>query len=221
MNQQFYIVVNGQQQGPFSIPELKGMNLGKDTLVWTEGLDKWTKAEYVPLLKDILKVIPPPIPKAFIPPPNIPAPPVQPPVAGKYFGYELAGRRERFFAHIIQSVIFLIPLLIVFGAALFEDDGFSGTSFILEIIAGAVIGVLSGLIFYPMWSGNLGHRILGLKVVSASDGKDFNSAGQGVSREVLKGILSPFILPTIWIFWDNNKQTLWDKAVNGYVVKKK
>jgi hypothetical protein len=59
----FYIAVNGQKTGPFSYDELKTKGIHRDTLIWTEGIDNWTKAEHVALVKDIIVSTPPPIPK--------------------------------------------------------------------------------------------------------------------------------------------------------------
>ena len=59
----FYIAVNGQKTGPFSYDELKTKGILNDTLIWTEGIDNWTKAEHVALVKDIIIATPPPIPK--------------------------------------------------------------------------------------------------------------------------------------------------------------
>lgn len=58
----FYIAVNEQKTGPFSYEELKTKGLHRDTLIWTEGMDNWTKAEHVALVKDIIVSTPPPIP---------------------------------------------------------------------------------------------------------------------------------------------------------------
>ena len=66
MNQQFYYTVNGQQYGPFVIEELKTKGIYRDTLVWTTGLDVWTKAENIPMLKDIISNTPPPIPSSQV-----------------------------------------------------------------------------------------------------------------------------------------------------------
>ena len=54
MNPTFYIQVSGQKRGPFTLDELRG-NIEKDTLIWTEGSDKWTKAENIPLLESVFK----------------------------------------------------------------------------------------------------------------------------------------------------------------------
>lgn len=79
MNQNFYIAVSDQQQGPFTIDELRTKGIQRDTLVWTEGLENWTKAEYLPFFKDILKSVPPPLPKSDLKTSAFQAPPPIPP----------------------------------------------------------------------------------------------------------------------------------------------
>jgi uncharacterized RDD family membrane protein YckC len=219
MNQQFYIAVNGQQTGPFSLDELRTKNIQHDTLIWTEGLDSWTKASQVALVKDFLKPTPPPIPNTA---PKSTFQQVPPPVTaqsqvGEYFGYKLAGRGDRFVASLVEAIILIIPMLIVFGASYFDDDVYSFGS----IVGGAVFSAILGAIFYSLWSGNLGHKIMGLKVISSVDGSDQNKALTGALREGLKNIFSLILIPVIWLLWDKDKQNLYDKVVKTYVVKKK
>lgn len=44
-----YIHRNGQQQGPYTLPQLKMMTLTPDTPVWYEGLADWTPASQAAL----------------------------------------------------------------------------------------------------------------------------------------------------------------------------
>jgi len=222
MNQQFYIAVNGQQTGPFTYEELKAKGIQRDTLLWTEGLDSWTKAEHVALVKDIIRATPPPLPneekKQQTPPPPPPIPQQQ---ATQHFGYELASIGQRFFAHFLQAVIIVfIAIFILFIAGNDFDGGSSSYSF-GQYIAGIIISALFGAMFYSMWSGNLGHKILGLKVISSVDGSDQNKAGAGALREGLKYAMSIVLIPVIWLLFDSDKQNLYDKMVKTYVVKKK
>ena len=220
MNQQFYIAVNGQQTGPFTYDELKAKGIQRDTLLWTEGLDSWTKAEHVALVKDILRATPPPLPneekKQQAPPP----PPIPQQPTGKYFGYELAGRGQRFFALFLQEVIIFFIVVILLALSGSDFEGGNSYSF-GQYIAGIIASALFGALFYSLWSGNLGHKILGLKVISAVDGSDQNKAGAGALREALKKGMSIVIIPLIWLLWDSDKQNLYDKVVKTYVVKKK
>ena len=206
MSQQFYIAVNGQQTGPFTIDDLKAKNIQRDTLVWTEGFDNWTKAEHIPLLKEVLRATPPP--------PPTPTPPVS---NDKYFGYELARRRERLFATIIEAIIISVPILLLFGDRVNDSDPYSFGS----IVGYGILSAILGAIFYPIWGGNLGHKIMGLKVISAENGEIQNNAKTGAIREVLKSVFSLFFIPVVWLLWDDNRQNLYDKVVKTYVVKKK
>lgn len=213
MEQQFYLAINGAQTGPFTIDELKIKNIQKETLVWTEGLGDWTKADHIPLLKEIIKETPPPIFNAqqgsqkeqTAPPENKTTLPLN-----KYFGYELAQRRERLFAVIIENIVIGIPLGLIFAEEI-------NNSIIPWILLSAVLGAF----FYPKWSGSLGHKIMGLKVISSTDGSDVNSAKNGAIRESLKSVLSIVFIPVVWLLWDDDRQNVYDKIVNTYVVRKK
>jgi len=59
----YYFAENDQQLGPFTIEELKTKRLKKSTLVWTDGMLDWDKADNVDELKEILIPNPPPLPK--------------------------------------------------------------------------------------------------------------------------------------------------------------
>jgi hypothetical protein len=183
MSEQFYIAENGQQTGPFTIDDIKSKNIQQDTLVWTEGLDNWTKAEHIPLLKEVLRAIPPPLPNTEakttnqqVPPPPAPTPP---PISNdKYFGYDLARRRERLFATIIEAIIIAVPILFLLGDSVSDSEQYSFGS----ILGGAILSAILGAIFYPMWGGNLGHKIMGLNVISAENGEIQSNAKTGAIR---------------------------------------
>lgn len=73
---QFFIAVNGQQQGPFNLQQLQSMvgqgTLTGDTQVWKNGMPGWLAAKSVPELATLFSVPPPPPPPAAPP-----APPAQ------------------------------------------------------------------------------------------------------------------------------------------------
>lgn len=58
----FYIVVNGEQKGPFSLTELEEMRILKSTLAWKEGMNSWVEAGMLEELNSIWKSSPPPLP---------------------------------------------------------------------------------------------------------------------------------------------------------------
>lgn len=63
---QFFVAVNGQQQGPFPPSSLQQMiqqgTLTRDTLVWRQGLASWIKAGEAAELGSLFGAVPPPLP---------------------------------------------------------------------------------------------------------------------------------------------------------------
>lgn len=62
----YYIAIEGQQQGPFSISQMQQKvqsgDIQRTTLVWHASLTEWTQAEHDPTLSNIFKHLPPPLP---------------------------------------------------------------------------------------------------------------------------------------------------------------
>lgn len=52
---EFYVIVNGNQEGPFTIEQLAEMNITPETEVWAEGMDDWQQAGDVPALTRLLQ----------------------------------------------------------------------------------------------------------------------------------------------------------------------
>lgn len=63
---QYYIAVNGQQQGPYSMQVLQQMiqngSIAKETLIWKQGMSSWTKAGEVDEVNAFFAAVPPPLP---------------------------------------------------------------------------------------------------------------------------------------------------------------
>jgi uncharacterized RDD family membrane protein YckC len=85
-----------------------------------------------------------------------------------------------------------------------------------EILKETIIALLYGLIIYPVFSGNLGHKIMGLKVINKTN---FNKFYEGACREFLKNVSIFLILPSIWIFFDSKNQNIYDKLFKTIVVE--
>jgi membrane protease subunit (stomatin/prohibitin family) len=62
----YFVAVNGQQQGPHTQQALQQMvqqgTLTRDSLVWKQGMQAWTKAGEVAELSSLFATIPPPLP---------------------------------------------------------------------------------------------------------------------------------------------------------------
>jgi len=68
---QIYLVINGQQSGPFDVANLQQYansgQLTKETLVWKQGLANWIPASQMPELAGLFNT-PPPVPPVIPPP---------------------------------------------------------------------------------------------------------------------------------------------------------
>ncbi|WP_448518104.1 SPFH domain-containing protein [Rhodoflexus sp.] len=63
---QFFVAVNGQQQGPFDLNQLTQMaasgQFNRESLVWMQGMSNWTQAGQVQALGSVFAAMPPPLP---------------------------------------------------------------------------------------------------------------------------------------------------------------
>lgn len=62
----YFVFINEEQKGPFSIEELSKKYLTEEMLVWCEGMDGWTKAGEIEELKEITHQLPPAPPRLKI-----------------------------------------------------------------------------------------------------------------------------------------------------------
>ena len=140
----------------------------------------------------------------------------------KYYGYNLASKGTRLIASLTEGLIYLIFMIGVYFIIGYPIRDIFNSEFTLsEIGYSAIFGLIVGAIFYPIFTGNLGHKIFGLKVISSETGEDYKKANEGAIRELLKNVLSYLIIPIIWILWDDKNQNLYDKLTKTYVVENK
>jgi membrane protease subunit (stomatin/prohibitin family) len=63
---QYFVAVNGQQQGPYGLQALQQMiqnsSVTRETLIWKQGMSAWTKANEVAEVNSFFSVVPPPLP---------------------------------------------------------------------------------------------------------------------------------------------------------------
>lgn len=63
---QYFVAVNGQQTGPFTVAQLQAMvasgQFNKQSLVWKQGMSGWLAAETQPELSAVFNAVPPPPP---------------------------------------------------------------------------------------------------------------------------------------------------------------
>lgn len=209
---QYYLAENGKQAGPFSLQELKEKNLKRESLIWYDGLEKWKKAESMEELKELF-VQPPPIAEQEE---DVNIPPIPSEINNNE--YELASVGARFGGYLLINVIVLIIFFAVGGTL---DELEQSEGFFKDALWAGIGGAIINGIFYPFFSGNLGHKLLGLKVIHKETGEPMNNIFHGFSREFFKGVFSMVIIPVIWLLFDENRQNLYDKMEKTLVVKNK
>lgn len=69
---QYYIYVNDNQEGPFSLSELIDKKIEPNTLIWYSGLSGWLPAKEISELRQII-IETPPAPPTTVTPPPVPA----------------------------------------------------------------------------------------------------------------------------------------------------
>lgn len=107
-------------------------------------------------------------------------------------GYRLASKGKRLIASLTEGIIFTLVILgiyLILGKSVSEFWNNLNSDFeLIDIIYSAIIGLIIGAIFYPMFIGNLGHRIFNLKVISSETGEDYKKPEKGAIRECLKHV---------------------------------
>ena len=56
---EYYILINGSKQGPFSIDELRSKEISRNSMIWKIGQSQWLPANQIPELSNLLNEIPP------------------------------------------------------------------------------------------------------------------------------------------------------------------
>ncbi len=111
----YFIVLDNEQKGPFSLEEIANMSITQQTLVWHENLDDWTEAKNITDFKEILKIKPPPIPKN-----KIEEKPVK-----VVLTKEKSNKKKADFSKILQSLLKLLPYSFIFGVLIYFISAFT------------------------------------------------------------------------------------------------
>lgn len=81
----FHVAIDGQQQGPFTLDQLRSAGITPTTLVWASGMPQWSPASAVPALGALFQA-PPPLPPQAGPTPPVPPEQSTPPETGSPSG---------------------------------------------------------------------------------------------------------------------------------------
>ena len=121
------------------------------------------------------------------------------------------------------AVTFAIYIFLGFFVltGLFLDEETFSLDTLVAIVS--VLGALTAFFYIPLgnsYGGTLGKRMLGLQVVSASDGSNIGPL-RGLARYLVYVIGAiPLCFGWLWSIWDSQKQTWHDKAAGSIVVRK-
>lgn len=99
MTEKYFCVINGERKGPFSIDELKELEVHRSTLVWRDGMDEWAEAKDI--FSDQLSVL--------SPPPIVVPPPIDGIVSSKGFEINKASLRKKLI--VCGGVVLLLTTL--------------------------------------------------------------------------------------------------------------
>ncbi|MCB9034170.1 MAG: RDD family protein [Chitinophagales bacterium] len=210
----YYIVQNDEQFGPLTIIEVAQYAFNHQTKIWTNGLNNWISVKNIEEVyqnidkaKNDLISLNQRIVKSKQSNANNTTAILSNNKDISYLGHQIASAEQRLFAFILESVILLILSGII--------------SNIIPIESTVIIFSLISAVTYLVWSGNIGHKILGLKVVNIKDDSDMKNPIKGFFREAIKFFTLWLIIPSIWLLWDSNKQNLYDKIFDTIVINNK
>ena len=135
---------------------------------------------------------------------------------------EIASKTSRLLAFLID---YLIIQTIYFSYVYYVENitfwNYLDKEFnIFDTLIGTLIALIYGCIIYPIFSGNLGHKIMGLKVVNIENKSNFNKFYEGAFREFVKDFCIVLIIPNLWILFDKQNQNIYDKLFKTIVVKR-
>jgi uncharacterized RDD family membrane protein YckC len=136
--------------------------------------------------------------------------------------YTIASKTKRlcgFLLDLLFQVIIIFSFQLIFFNISF-DDFLNKEIDLYTVGINGITAFIFGAITYPFFIGNIGHKIMGLKVINVKTGEEFKNLIDGGLRELLKNLLSYLIIPIIWLFFDKRKQNLYDKITDTYVVVK-
>jgi uncharacterized RDD family membrane protein YckC len=159
--------VQGVKKGPVSIDVLRSQvhsgQINSQTLVWQQGMEQWTALQHVTEVSDILKAIPPDLPK--------PSP------EATTLTYPLAGKWRRFLARLIDIWIELLGLAWAVGYVGARIEPAFGLwlqrpeSGLIYAVALGPFAMLLDALLIVIFGNSIGKAIFGIKVSTTGGAK--------------------------------------------------
>jgi uncharacterized RDD family membrane protein YckC len=200
----YYLLEDGQQIGPFSHFELMEKEIGAETLIFSPITNEWQSAAYLPELYEYFQT------------------------QGIYYPVSgiLANFWWRLLAYIIDYILLVLLIAsvsVAFGLIL----RFTGVSFYWEDAHDMKLRLITIILFITYHSGfestrmqgSIGKTICGLKVVNANGLRiNFSNAlGRNAGKLISSLVCGMGFLN---IFWDKRRQGWHDQMAKTYVIRK-
>lgn len=213
MRNRYYVIQDGRQFGPLSIMELSKFKFQPRNLIWVNGLSDWLAVANMQDLCNKIEIAKNELEELNLRLQNTKYNNTnnhEAILSGAknitFSGYKLASPARRFLASILNWFISLVLVFIFLPKP-------SGGIFLLLLCTLSAIS-------YFFWSGNIGHKLLKLKVIKADNEEDCKNPMIGFLREAVKLLCYWLIFPNIWLLFDEKNQNLYDKIFKTYVIEK-
>lgn len=213
MKNNYYLIQNDIQTGPYRFIDLPKIIYKSNNLIWVNGLPDWVVilnfndiCNKIETAKNDLTYLNNQIQKNNSYPAFSNESKINIFNVDSLTNYEIATSKRRFAAFLLNFIICLFSFSAIYNI-------------IPNFYAVLTFPILSALPYY-FWSGNIGHKILNLKVVDKTSKMEFKNPFYAFLREFIKHLLNYLILPNFWLKIDKERQNIYDKIVNTIVVKK-
>lgn len=211
MEQKYFLIDGSDRKGPFTIQQLKELNIKKNDLVWHGGITNWIEAEQVEELKSLFNLVPPPMVSN-----NLPIHIPQKNSIKQKIGYVeyLSDNTIRVYEqnHIVHY------RFANFG----ERLGARILDVLIIVLPSAIIPILPGWLYFALMHCSADQQTLGQKAVNiklvSTDGAKINF-GQSTGR-FFANILNvlTFFIGYLMFFFNEKNQCLHDNLAGTLVV---
>ena len=144
----------------------------------------------------------------------------------------LADWGPRVAASLIDSLIVLVPIVIGYGALIWNvvarqdnpspydnPQWWAIILFLVGMVAAIALSLWNRVFRQGRTGQSVGKSALHIKLIDAVSGEPIG-AGKSFLRDFLSGLFNnACFLNVLWPLWDDQKQTWHDKVINTYVVK--
>ena len=139
--------------------------------------------------------------------------------------HDLASWGSRVGAYLLDSVILIVPPLVLIGLVFASDPRDGSAAWSLVVVAYLAVLVLPFVYFSVLHGGERGQtygkRALGIRVVDGDGGR--LGHGRAFGRYAIVFVFGLFFVPLLldylWPLWDTKNQSLHDKVVGSLVVR--